>query len=81
METAKGIVNSASKMVFGESQTQNETGGVEPVSGQTGEGTVDKPHDLGNTTGTCVLSKAKLTPLTRSLVQASRLTKKPQQLV
>ena len=68
METAKGIVNSASKMVFGETQNQNQTEGVEPVSGQTGEGTLDKPHDLGNTTGTVCPMTAKLAPLTLALL-------------
>ena len=54
METAKGIVDAASKMVFGENQNenQNETQGQEPKSGQLGEGTADKPYDAGNATGT-----------------------------
>lgn len=54
METAKGIVDAASKMVFGENQ--NQTGGEEPVSGQTGEGTANKPYDAGNATGNCYIS-------------------------
>lgn len=53
METAKNIVSAASNMVFGENQTQSEntTGGQEPVAGETGAGTANKPYDAGNVTG------------------------------
>ena len=50
METAKTYIDAAKTMVFGENQNQNE--GAEPVSGQTGEGTANKPYDAGNATGT-----------------------------
>lgn len=47
METVKNLAGS----VFGSNSTQqNETAGVEPVSGQTGPGTVDEPYDKGNET-------------------------------
>ena len=49
METAKGVIDAASKMVFGDNQNQTEE--VEPKSGQTGDGTANKPFDAGNTTG------------------------------
>jgi hypothetical protein len=53
METVKNAVNSASTALFGNSSNsqQNETAGAEPVSGQTGAGTVDEPYDKGNQEG------------------------------
>jgi hypothetical protein len=51
METAKNLVNAASNMVFGESQTQNQTAGEEPLSGQQGKGTASEPYDAGNASG------------------------------
>ncbi|KAF9692768.1 hypothetical protein EKO04_009116 [Ascochyta lentis] len=56
METISNIVNSAtstvSNAIYGapsdETTKHNETAGKEPVSGQTGKGTVDEPYDQGN---------------------------------
>ena len=46
METVKNAFGSA----FGSSNNpgQNETSGIEPVSGQTGAGTANDPFDKGN---------------------------------
>lgn len=53
METVKNAVNSASTALFGNGSNsqQNETAAAEPVSGQTGAGTVDEPYDKGNQEG------------------------------
>lgn len=53
METVKNAVNSASTALFGNGSNsqQNETGGAEPVSGETGAGTVNEPYDKGNQDG------------------------------
>ena len=48
MDTLKDVVNSASNAIFGNSTEQS---GTEPVSGQTGAGTVDDPYDHGNAEG------------------------------
>ena len=47
METARNLVDTASKMIYGENQdqTKNTTGGGEPIAGETGSGTA------GNATG------------------------------
>ena len=48
METVTNAYNAASKAIFGEGTTQS---GSEPVSGETGAGTVDEPYDQGNEAG------------------------------
>ncbi|KAJ4366681.1 hypothetical protein N0V95_000008 [Ascochyta clinopodiicola] len=56
METISNIVNTAtttvSNAIYGapseETTKHNETAGQEPVSGQTGKGTVNDPYDQGN---------------------------------
>jgi hypothetical protein len=45
MDAIKNVVNSASNAIFGNSTEQS---GNEPISGQTGAGTVDEPYDMGN---------------------------------
>jgi hypothetical protein len=50
METVNSVVNSASKLIWGEGDATKQT--TEPVSGQTGAGTVSEPYDKGNTDGT-----------------------------
>jgi len=47
MEAVNNVVNSASKLIWGEGGTQP---GEEPVSGQKGAGTADEPYDKGNIT-------------------------------
>jgi hypothetical protein len=53
METITNIASTAtttvSNLIYGK---ENETSGKEPVSGQTGKGTVDEPYDQGNS-GEC----------------------------
>lgn len=75
METISNIASTAtstvSNLIYGSQDTAtktNETAGKEPVSGQTGKGTVDEPYDLGNSgelnikiedrLGWCVLTTA-----------------------
>lgn len=55
METISNIASTAtstvSNLIYGTPDTAtktNETAGKEPVSGQTGKGTVDEPYDQGN---------------------------------
>jgi hypothetical protein len=48
MDTIKNVATSASNAIFGNNTEQSET---EPVSGQTGAGTVDEPYDKGNIDG------------------------------
>jgi len=48
METVNNVVHQATKMIWGES-TAKQT--EEPISGQTGAGTVNDPYDKGNTDG------------------------------
>ncbi|KAJ4370157.1 hypothetical protein N0V86_008893 [Didymella sp. IMI 355093] len=55
METISNIASTAtstvSNLIYGNQDTAtktNETAGKEPVSGQTGKGTVDEPYDQGN---------------------------------
>lgn len=45
METVNNVVNAASKAIWGNPTAQS---GEEPVSGQTGAGTVNEPYDKGN---------------------------------
>lgn len=46
METVNNVVSQATKLIWGESQANTQT--TEPVSGQTGAGTVNEPYDKGN---------------------------------
>ena len=56
--TAQAVVNTASKVVFGEQpKEENATGGEEPLSGVTGKGTAEEPYDAGNATGTLTLGQ------------------------
>lgn len=48
METISNVAAAASKVIFGESKTDNETAGQEPVSGEQGRGTPNEPFDKGN---------------------------------
>jgi len=49
METIQNIAAAASKVIYGEQTTTNsETAGEEPISGETGQGTVESPYDQGN---------------------------------
>jgi hypothetical protein len=48
METVNNVVNAASKAIWGNPTAQS---GEEPVSGQTGAGTVNEPYDKGNVEG------------------------------
>lgn len=55
METLSNIASTAtstvSNLIYGNQDTAtttNETAGKEPVSGQTGKGTVEEPYDQGN---------------------------------
>lgn len=50
METISNAASAASKATFGEGSSTNKSG-EEPVSGQTGGGTVEKPFDAGNAPG------------------------------
>lgn len=51
METIQNIAAAASKAIYGEQTTAgNETAGEEPISGETGQGTVESPYDQGNAT-------------------------------
>jgi len=55
METVNNVASAASKLIWGEQAQQqttatNETGGVEPISGEQGKGTVEEPFDKGNET-------------------------------
>ncbi|KAF2798274.1 hypothetical protein K505DRAFT_267920 [Melanomma pulvis-pyrius CBS 109.77] len=52
METINNAVTTASKIIWGEGNPaeSNETAGTEPISGQTGKGTVNEPYDQGNST-------------------------------
>lgn len=64
METISNIAstatNAVTNLVYGAPETKvNETGGKEPVSGQTGKGTVDDPYDQGNS-GAFKLSSQKV---------------------
>ncbi|KAF1815299.1 hypothetical protein P152DRAFT_181193 [Eremomyces bilateralis CBS 781.70] len=47
---ASNVSTSAQKILWGEQagQQQNETGGIEPLSGEKGRGTLDSPFDKGN---------------------------------
>jgi hypothetical protein len=49
METVNNVVNSASKMIWGQADATKQT--TEPISGETGAGTVNDPYDKGNTDG------------------------------
>ncbi|KAF2817713.1 uncharacterized protein BDZ99DRAFT_457448 [Mytilinidion resinicola] len=54
METVNNVASAASKLIWGEGEqaqertTTNETGGLEPLSGEQGKGTVSEPFDKGN---------------------------------
>jgi len=48
MDTIQNVMSSASNIIFGNSTEQS---GSEPVSGQTGAGTVGDPYDQGNADG------------------------------
>jgi hypothetical protein len=50
METISNVATAASKAIWGEQTAtqQNETGGKEPISGETGKGTPNEPYDQGN---------------------------------
>lgn len=53
METLSNVANAASKAIFGEStanstQSVNETGGQEPLSGELSDTSKGKPYDAGN---------------------------------
>lgn len=52
METISNLASTAtstvSNLIYGDTSKTNETGGKEPVSGQTGKGTIDEPYDQGN---------------------------------
>jgi len=55
METISNIASTAtstvSNLIYGNQDAAtktNETAGKEPVSGQTGKGTIDEPYDQGN---------------------------------
>jgi hypothetical protein len=68
METVNNVVNSASKLIWGEGATQS---GEEPVSGQKGAGTANEPYDKGNTTG----GKHSIWPhVDESLLPAARVS-------
>lgn len=64
METISNIASTATSavtnLVYGtpDNAKKNETGGQEPVSGETGKGTVDDPYDHGNS-GECHPVNAK----------------------
>ncbi|KAL1619898.1 hypothetical protein SLS54_006497 [Diplodia seriata] len=45
METINNIASSASKLIYGDPKAES---GQEPISGQSGRGTVDEPFDSGN---------------------------------
>lgn len=49
METVNNVVHQATKLIWGEGQANAQT--TEPVSGQTGAGTVTEPYDKGNEDG------------------------------
>lgn len=72
---ATNATTAASKLIYGDqtktdeavAQTQNnETAGKEPISGETGQGTVTQPYDQGNL-GTLynspLVMQLRLTPL------------------
>lgn len=50
METIQKVASAASKTIWGEQTAtqQNEAGGKEPISGETGKGTPNEPYDQGN---------------------------------
>lgn len=58
METVNNAVNAASKMIWGDTAaasdaTEKQT--TEPLSGETGAGTLSDPYDKGNTDCTSLL--------------------------
>ncbi|KAK0647467.1 hypothetical protein DIS24_g7704 [Lasiodiplodia hormozganensis] len=48
METISNIASSASKLIYGDPKAES---GQEPISGQSGRGTIDSPYDSGNLEG------------------------------
>lgn len=59
METVNSVVNTATKMIWGESADATKQT-TEPVSGQTGAGTLNDPYDKGNTDGTFITSTSRI---------------------
>jgi hypothetical protein len=90
METISNIASTAtttvSNLIYGDQSTTktNETAGKEPVSGQTGKGTVDEPYDQGNSES--ALEK-NTTSTTGTDVESSRVSEptgsiqKPEDLI
>lgn len=52
METVNNAVTAASKMIWGEPAADTTKQTTEPISGETGAGTLSEPYDKGNTDGT-----------------------------
>lgn len=65
METISNIASSASKLIYGDPKAES---GQEPISGQSGRGTIDEPYDSGNLEGKgvdlflCCPFTSRLTP-------------------
>ncbi|KAE9961373.1 hypothetical protein EG328_003470 [Venturia inaequalis] len=75
METVNNAVNAASKMIWGEptasADTTKQT--TEPISGETGAGTLEEPYDKGNTDAS-IASDTTTTPNIGSTAPSSGTT-------
>ncbi|OMP87909.1 hypothetical protein BK809_0008000 [Diplodia seriata] len=77
METINNIASSASKLIYGDPKAES---GQEPISGQSGRGTVDEPFDSGNLEGKVVdlllfcLITFRLTHPPRILLSSTRVS-------
>ncbi|KAF3039265.1 hypothetical protein E8E11_006607 [Didymella keratinophila] len=84
---ASTVTSTASNLIYGNQDTAtktNETAGLEPVSGQTGKGTVDEPYDQGNSE---VALDKNTTSTTGTGIESSKVTEpagsiqKPEDLI
>jgi len=51
METVTSLASSASRAIWGDQTTRNETNGREPIAGETGDVNAGEPYDKGNLDG------------------------------
>ncbi|TID18443.1 putative glycine-rich cell wall structural protein 1 protein [Venturia nashicola] len=73
METVNNAVNAASKMIWGDSAAETTKQTDEPVSGETGAGTLTEPYDKGNTDAS-ITSDTTTTPNIGSTAPSSGTT-------
>lgn len=77
METISNIASSASKLIYGDPKAES---GQEPISGQSGRGTIDSPFDSGNLEGKaadpflCCPFTLRLTPTSRILLASTAVS-------